>query len=42
MLGEIFGLLGLVGLVLAFLCAGYNEWLMAAHIEDSLNPKDDP
>lgn len=42
MLGEIFGLLGLVGLVFAFCCAGYNEWLMAAHIKDSLNVNDDP
>jgi hypothetical protein len=29
-------------LVFAFCCAGYNEWLMTAHIKDSLNVNDDP
>lgn len=28
--------MGLISLVFALLCAGYNDWLMKLHVEDSL------
>lgn len=41
MLGEIFGLMGLLSLLLALFCAGYNGWLMEKHIERSLSKGSD-
>ena len=32
MLGEIFGLIGLISLIAACFCSGYNKWAMKKYI----------
>jgi hypothetical protein len=33
MLGEIFGFVGLISLIIMILCSGYNRWLMKKYIK---------
>lgn len=39
MLGEIFGLIGLLTLVVACLCAGYNDWSMKNYVKTELKKR---
>jgi hypothetical protein len=36
MLGEVFGLIGLMAILATCCCSGYNQWLMKRYIKDKL------
>lgn len=42
MLGEIFGLVGLISLIAACFCSGYNKWAIKKYIDENIKkPKND-